>query len=296
MLHRSPFVDVADVHRQTHAVVPVIPPKTLLSAIRSIGMRIPSPPFLSCRSRHRAESIAPALDLESCSPLPTVFRPRGRHEVDAAPQRAGAEVERIGSLEHLDVLGRHRVEHTDDIRPIGEVHRNPILQQIYAPSLRIALYARSTNVESRLIVQSEKLLNDHARLHPQGLLERRESPNVGPHLHQRRTTGDSPQFARSLRRRRRCEPQLSIHLHLAQEDGPCLPCRAIRCHSSSHDQRVGPLRLRADRHTHCQQRQTLQSVAFSFWGARRKKRHHLSYNWSPKLQFPPISYQSQMRP
>ena len=49
-------------------------------------------------------------------------------------------------------MGRHGVHHADDVRAVGKVHGYAVLQQIHASALWVALYARTADVESGLVV------------------------------------------------------------------------------------------------------------------------------------------------
>ena len=69
-------------------------------------------------------------------------------------------------------MGRHGVHHADDVRAVGKVHGYAVLQQVHAPALWVALYARTADVESGLVVQAEELLNDDAWLHGQRIFQR----------------------------------------------------------------------------------------------------------------------------
>ena len=95
-----------------------------------------------------------------------------RHKVQLATQHGGAGRRGVGAAPRADQGRVARLDQTDDEGAIGLVERQAVLQQQHAPVHRVALDARATNAQARLVGATKKVLQHDARLVVQRIAQR----------------------------------------------------------------------------------------------------------------------------
>ena len=113
---------------------------------------------------HSGLRAAPA-EAAAFEPHPAAFVGAGEgDEIELAAQRGGGGRCGIGAAQRADIGCIARLDQADDERAIRFIQRQAVLQEQHAPVDRVALDARATNAQARLVGATKEILHHDARL------------------------------------------------------------------------------------------------------------------------------------
>ena len=138
VLNRLLSVSPPYVHRSRQPLVFIVNTITFLPIIGRSCEHIPCTEALTHGECQSKSTVRASFKLYTCS---AIRQCRAAYKVQSTTQCACTEPQGIGSFEHFYIAGGHRIHDTYDIRTIRKVHRNAVLKQINASSLRVTLYA-----------------------------------------------------------------------------------------------------------------------------------------------------------